>query len=552
MEFQNKYSSELRDEDIIPFTAEALEVVETVVSFFCECLNKNEPKFITLMNGNLSPKKEDIDLHPSLDNDPTEKICQETTLYKKPTVFKYGNPEDKVDVNPTNDLNTSFDEHIDNADKIINKIENEFANKKNYDDSLMFSSDSEDYEEDGAPACVLAEKLIKQLMGSSSNEKNEKSLGQISLSKKSSGIEEESHKTNKSQPSTAAYSESKDQTTNEEDDLDFQVDESVKRDEENEVLEENDNDLEDNKEENGSESENNKEENANESENFNDLENNEEEDNANEEDNFNDGNFEDGDNFEEGNFEEGNFEEGNFDEGNFNEGISNNELHSKNDSFQEEDEEEKQEVSVSDNQQDADNEEEYSEQNVIPTPMANTDEIESKFASQLSISLEEQEYYNNPDLYHDSNDEINFIPIQEKINSNCIRWKYHIKHHSTNKKLRCSNFLIIWSQPTKINPVPKATAEMWMVYYHTSNVGRNDATITYRFNGYYNTHEINVQKFMTEYKKYKENPNVEIMKKDFPLLYTPLVLNPKKWLPELIRSKLLISNDIMNKKLLTD
>lgn len=84
----------------------------------------------------------------------------------------------------------------------------------------------------------------------------------------------------------------------------------------------------------------------------------------------------------------------------------------------------------------------------------------------------------------------------------------------------------------------------------TIQIGRNDATITYRFNGYSNTHEINVHKFMKEYAKYKANPYVEITKKEFPTLYTPLVLNPKKWLPELIRSKLLISNDIMNKELL--
>jgi len=57
---------------------------------------------------------------------------------------------------------------------------------------------------------------------------------------------------------------------------------------------------------------------------------------------------------------------------------------------------------------------------------------------------------------------------------------------------------------------------------------------------------------MLEYNKFKENPNVEITKKEFPTLYTPLVLNPKKWLPELIRSKLLISNEIMNKTLLVD
>jgi len=105
--------------------------------------------------------------------------------------------------------------------------------------------------------------------------------------------------------------------------------------------------------------------------------------------------------------------------------------------------------------------------------MPNLEEMSSKFSSQLSVTLNELEYYNNPNIYHDSNDEINFIPIQEKSNSNCVRWKYHIKHHSTNKKLRCSNFLIIWSQPTKINPVPKATAEMWMIYYHTSNVHYN-------------------------------------------------------------------------------
>jgi len=51
---------------------------------------------------------------------------------------------------------------------------------------------------------------------------------------------------------------------------------------------------------------------------------------------------------------------------------------------------------------------------------------------------------------------------------------------------------------------------------------------------------------MKEYAKFKSNSYVQITKEEFPLLYTPLVANPKKWLPELIRSKLLISNDIMN------
>ena len=107
------------------------------------------------------------------------------------------------------------------------------------------------------------------------------------------------------------------------------------------------------------------------------------------------------------------------------------------------------------------------EKQITPTPLPNLEEMNSKFSSQISI---DDAFLQNAQLLNDSNDEINFIPTQEKINSNCIRWKYHIKHHSTNKKLRCCNFLIYWSQPNKLNPVPKATAEMWMIYYHTSNV----------------------------------------------------------------------------------
>ncbi|KAG4085736.1 hypothetical protein H8356DRAFT_963960 [Neocallimastix lanati (nom. inval.)] len=523
MDLSDKYPSELSDEDIIPFTADALEVVETVVSFFCDCLNKNEPKFITLLNGNLSPKKEDINLHPSLDGDPTEKICQETPLFKKPTVFKYGNPEENdiiTEGNQLTNVNTSFDDCINNTDQIINKIEDDFKNKNNYTDSIFLSSDSEGDDDDGAPACVLAAKkeaegIVDQEITSNNNStiNSEKKVEERNSTSKTNISNDDSNANTTPTPdeptnelksinnsSVISTSKSEDNNLNEEEEtnsLDFPLDEGEKKEPES------------------------AEATVNES--------------INQEE----------DNFDEGNFDDGNFDE---DTGDFS-NEPNSPLQQING-----DDSSKEEEGI-ENHEEIDNQNEkvkFTEQTALPTPMPNLEEMSSKFSSQLSVTLNELEYYNNPNIYHDSNDEINFIPIQEKSNSNCVRWKYHIKHHSTNKKLRCSNFLIIWSQPTKINPVPKATAEMWMIYYHTSNVGRKDATITYRFNGYYNTHEINVHKFMLEYNKFKENPNVEITKKEFPTLYTPLVLNPKKWLPELIRSKLLISNEIMNKTLLVD
>ncbi|ORX85184.1 hypothetical protein BCR32DRAFT_290849 [Anaeromyces robustus] len=556
MDFQYKYCSELKDEEIIPFTTEALDVVETVVSFFCDCLNKNEPKFVTLTNGNLSPAKEDIQLNSSLEGDPTEKICEETTLIKTPTVFCY-DKDTLLGENKRNDINTSFDKYINNTDDIINKIEEDFNNKTTTDyDNLSLSSDSEDEDYDGAPACVLATKKntsISNLILKSSNSsekvkseshesfikdtpENTPNKSRFSINSKYENLEGEEEEEEEGKAKEKETNKEKEDDTNS---LDFPMDEL---DNHSNIRNEKKNHHKNDEQENNKDEDNNENENENENDNENENENeNEEEDpfeenNENEDDNFNE-------NEDEGNFNEEEVES----EGNFNENL------------EEQEEEEKEKKSNSKLSINQGNEEDKSNSNknnnnnnkekkddsiqINPTPMPNLEELNSKFSSQVSF---QDSFYVTPNFLYDSNDEINFIPIQEKEGSNCIKWKYHIKHHSTNKKLRCSNFLIIWSQPTKINPVPKATAEMWMIYYHTSNIGKNDATITYRFNGYYNTHEINVYKFMKEYKKYKADPNIEITKKEFPTLYTPLLLNPKKWLPELIRSKLLISNDIMN------
>ncbi|OUM66289.1 hypothetical protein PIROE2DRAFT_6525 [Piromyces sp. E2] len=511
MEFHNKYSSELRDEDIIPFTTEALEVVETVVSFFCNCLNKDDPKFITLTNGKLSPKKEDINLHPSLDGDPTEKICQKTSLCKNATVFQYDkihNNNNELTEGMKNMINTSFDDCIQDTDNIINKIEDEFQNKSNYNDSLVLSSDSED-DDDGAPIYLLAarKEIEDNINQNIDKDKKQEAKSHESLTKEKS----ETDTSDKSPSSSPDNKEkTKDHHTNDEDNnsLDFPLDES--KEDKAEINEENDGEEEEKEEDQDQEQEEQEQEQEQESDgNFNDN------------NSSNEYEEEENDNFEQEEDES---------KSSFKEQLS-------------EEEEGESELEKEDKGNESEKDDFNEEQKIMPTPMPNLEEMTSNFSSQISI---DNAYMENAQFLNDSNDEINFIPLQEKDKSNRIRWKYHIKHHSTNKKLRCCNFLIYWSQPSKINPVPKATAEMWMIYYHTSNVGRNDATITYRFNGYYNTHEINVHKFMKEYTKFKSNSYVEITKEEFPTLYTPLVLNPKKWLPELIRSKLLISNDIMN------
>ncbi|ORX44368.1 hypothetical protein BCR36DRAFT_359905 [Piromyces finnis] len=505
MEFHDKYDSELRDEDIIPFTTEALDIVETVISFFCDCLNKDNPKLITLTNGKLSPKKEDINLHPSLDGDPTEKICQKTSLYKNATVFQYDKTKNTEMIN--NNLNTSFDDCIQDTEKIINKIENEFQNKQKYNDTLILSSDSEEEEEDIISQYSIAKKDETEII-IGKNEKEYKKNNEVNshdeaLVKNLETTPKEKDSLNKSQTLSILKEKKESQIVEEAEDansLDFPLEKienhsnKAEREVGEEFVEENDKDPDDNFNVNDSVKEINEEfnENSSKSSSKEQLSKNSEKEIEASDVNGNNGN--EGD----------------------------NEIESEKDNV------------------------EYIEQKIMTTPIINNEEMSSKSSSHSSL---DGYYLKNAQFLHDSNDNINFIPLQEKERSNRIRWKYHIKHHSTNKKLKCSNFLIYWSQPSKINPVPKATAEMWMNYYHTTNSGRNDATITYRFNGYYNTHEINVNRFMKEYKKYISNPYIEITKEKFPTLYTPLVLNPKKWLPELIRSKLLISNDIMNKVL---
>jgi len=434
-----------------------------VVSFFCDCLNKDNPKFITLTNGNLSPKKEDINLHPSLDGDPTEKICQDTSLCKNATVFQYDkikNDESNLTEMNKNELNTSFDDCIQNTDNIIDKIEDEFQKKTNYNETLILSSDSEN-DDDGAPASVLAlrknieeninKKIFEEKEDENEKEKeneinktNSKVSSQESIAKNGSETApNETDDENKSQSSTADKEKSQQIDEEDSNSLDFPLDEIENHS--NKVAKE---DTADHTDEN--------------------------EEDLGSDDNFDDDNFND-DNFNDDNFNNDNFNDSANNDGEFNDNLE--QVDGSKTSLKEqpcEEGEKEDEVKKNEGEsekEDKDNEGEKDEfnmeQKIMPTPTANLDEIASNFSSQISL---EDTYLENAQFLNDSNDEINFIPLQEKDKSNRIRWKYHIKHHSTNKKLRCCNFLIYWSQPSKINPVPKATAEMWMIYYHTSNV----------------------------------------------------------------------------------
>ncbi|KAJ3149185.1 hypothetical protein HDU89_003901 [Geranomyces variabilis] len=87
-------------------------------------------------------------------------------------------------------------------------------------------------------------------------------------------------------------------------------------------------------------------------------------------------------------------------------------------------------------------------------------------------------HLSNPDAGLDSNDALSAPP----------QWKHYAQHRGTSEADRKVQFLTVWSLPTAKEPVPSATAGVWVTYEGSANRPATAPTLSYRFEHQHLTH----------------------------------------------------------------
>ncbi|KAI8913909.1 hypothetical protein DFJ77DRAFT_52789 [Powellomyces hirtus] len=115
-----------------------------------------------------------------------------------------------------------------------------------------------------------------------------------------------------------------------------------------------------------------------------------------------------------------------------------------------------------------------------------------------------------------------------------IEWKYYARPLGTNEAKKAVQFLTIWSQPTLSDPVPRATAKVWVTYQGGEKrpATAPEPTLTYRFEHQHLVHTI---------------PYTASSESEPPVRH---LANPAVRLPEIIAAKQQVSDAILHSKLL--
>ncbi|KAJ3172913.1 hypothetical protein HDU87_007749 [Geranomyces variabilis] len=123
-------------------------------------------------------------------------------------------------------------------------------------------------------------------------------------------------------------------------------------------------------------------------------------------------------------------------------------------------------------------------------------------------------HLSKPDAGLDSNDALSGAP----------QWKHYAQHRGTSEADRKVQFLTVWSLPTAKEPVPSATAGVWVTYEGSANRPATAPTLSYRFEHQHLTHS---------------SANAP----------SPL-FNPSLRLPDILAAKRQVSTAIVNSQLL--
>ncbi|KAJ3015726.1 hypothetical protein HKX48_004411 [Thoreauomyces humboldtii] len=118
-----------------------------------------------------------------------------------------------------------------------------------------------------------------------------------------------------------------------------------------------------------------------------------------------------------------------------------------------------------------------------------------------------------------------------------VEWKHFAQKQGVKESERTVQYLTVWSQPTSTDPVPRATASVWVTYMQQAAASGKDSrpatapeSLVYRFEHQHLVHSI----------PYKKGGRI---------VNRPLA-NPTIRLPEIIASKHQVSDAIVNRKLL--
>ncbi|KAJ3163296.1 hypothetical protein HDU88_006394 [Geranomyces variabilis] len=87
-------------------------------------------------------------------------------------------------------------------------------------------------------------------------------------------------------------------------------------------------------------------------------------------------------------------------------------------------------------------------------------------------------HLSNPDTGLDSSDALSAPP----------QWKHYAQHRGTSEADKKVQFLTVWSLPTAKEPVPSATAGVWVTYEGSANRPGTAPTLSYRFEHQHLTH----------------------------------------------------------------